>query len=105
MPSLSIDVGKEIKPMPLREPRITPLPPSEWNDEIRELMEGLQRDGQVYNIFTTLAWHPQLLKRWLVFAGHVLSKSTLPPREREIAILRMGWLCRAEYEFGHHVAI
>ena len=91
--------------MPLREPRITPLPRSEWNDEIRELMEGLQRDGQVYNIFTTLAWHPQLLKRWLVFAGHVLSKSTLPPREREITILRIGWLCRAEYEFGHHVAI
>ena len=59
----------------------------------------------MYNIFSTLARHPQLLKRWLVFAGHVLNKSTLPAREREIAILRMGCLCRAEYEWGHHVAI
>ncbi|HEV8482804.1 MAG TPA: carboxymuconolactone decarboxylase family protein [Blastocatellia bacterium] len=68
-------------------------------------MESLRRDGQIYNIFGTLARHPLLLKRWLVFGSHILSKSTLPAREREIAILRMGWLCRAEYEWGHHVAI
>src|SRR5713226_495985 len=91
--------------MHVTQPRVPPLPPSEWDDETRELMESLRRDGHVYNIFATLARHPQLLKRWLVFGGHVLSKSTLPPREREIAILRMGWLCRAEYEWGHHVAI
>jgi 4-carboxymuconolactone decarboxylase len=29
--------------------------------------------------------------------------STLPPREREILILRIGWLCQAEYEWGQHV--
>jgi len=91
--------------MHLVQPRIKPLPQSEWNDETRELMESLRRDGHVYNIFGTLAHHPQLLKRWLVFASHVLNKSTLPAREREIAILRMGWLCRAQYEWGHHVAI
>jgi 4-carboxymuconolactone decarboxylase len=91
--------------MHLIQPRVPPLPQSEWDDETAELMESLRRDGHVYNIFATLARHPQLLKRWLVFAGHVLGKSTLPARDREIAILRMGWLCRAEYEFGHHVAI
>jgi|SRR5437588_3060803 len=91
--------------MQLTKPRITPLPESEWNDETKELLESLRRDGQVYNIFATLARHPQLLKRWLVFGGHILGKSSLPAREREIAILRMGWLCRAEYEWGHHVAI
>lgn len=91
--------------MPLAQPRIPPLPQSEWGDETAELLESLRRDGHVYNIFATLARHPQLLKRWLVFGGHVLAKSTLPAREREIAILRMGWLCRAEYEWGHHVAI
>ena len=91
--------------MHLAQPRIPPLVQSEWDDQTRELMERLRRDGHVYNIFATLAWHPQLLKRWLVFAGHVLSKSSLPARDREIAILRMGWLSRAEYEWGHHVAI
>jgi 4-carboxymuconolactone decarboxylase len=91
--------------MRLKQPRIRPLTPSEWNDETREQMQTLRRDGQVYNIFSTLAWHPQLLKRWLVFGNHVLAKSSLSPREREIVILRMGWQCGAEYEWGHHVAI
>lgn len=30
--------------------------------------------------------------------------STLPPRDRKLAILRTGWLCAAPYEFGEHVA-
>ena len=91
--------------MRLKQPRITPLPQSEWDAETREVLEGLQLDGRVYNIFATLARHPKLLKRWLVFGNHVLAKSALPARERELVILRMGWLCRAEYEWGHHVAI
>lgn len=29
--------------------------------------------------------------------------STLPSRDRKLAILRTGWLCQAPYEFGEHV--
>ena len=32
-------------------------------------------------------------------------KSTLPPSEREILILRIGWHCRSEYEFGWHTFV
>jgi alkylhydroperoxidase family enzyme len=60
---------------------------------------------RVLNIFATLAHHPKLLKRWLVFGNHVLMKSTLPARDRELVILRTGWRCRAPYEWGQHVAI
>jgi alkylhydroperoxidase family enzyme len=91
--------------MRLRRPRIDPLPPEEWSGEVKELLSRFEREGRIFNIFATLARHPALLRRWLVFGNHVLSKSTLPPRERELAILRMGWLCRAEYEWGHHVAM
>src|SRR5262245_5671900 len=91
--------------MRLSQPRILPIHQSEWKGETVEILESLRRDGQVFNIFAALARHPQLLKRWLVFATYILAKSTLPAREREIVILRMGWLCRAEYEWGHHVAI
>ena len=86
-------------------PRVLPLPEPEWDDEIRQILEPLRRGGQVYNIFATLARHPRLMKRWMVFASYILGKSTLPVRERELAILRTGWLCRARYEWGHHVAI
>ena len=91
--------------MPLDHPRISPLPQSEQDLKAREVLETLPSDIRSYNIFATLARHPKLFKRWLVFGNHIMGTSSLPPRDREIIILRMGWLCRAEYEWGHHVAI
>ena len=87
-------------------PRIPTV--TEPSPEVTELYErgGLRApDGSTLNIFATLAHHPKLLKRWLVFAGHVLSKSTLSPRDRELAILRVGVVCHAPYEFGQHYVI
>lgn len=81
-------------------PRLPPLDPSSLDEETRRYVPG-----DALNIFRTLAHHPKLLKRWLVFGAHVLSKSTLPPRERELAILRTGWRCGTEYEFGQHSVI
>jgi alkylhydroperoxidase family enzyme len=91
-------------------PRIEPLPESKWDPQLadmfgRENDGGLPTGGRVLNIFRTLAHHPKLLKRWTVFGNHVLFKSTLPARERELIILRIGWLCRSEYEFGQHTRI
>src|SRR5580704_17967806 len=53
-------------------------------------------NGRDLNLFRVLMHHPNLVRRWTVFAGHVLRKQTLPPRERELLILRIGWLNRAE---------
>jgi len=88
-------------------PRVPPLAPGEWSPEAQEVLGPLRgaMGGRALNIFGTLAHHPELLRRWLVFANHVLGKSTLPARERELAILRVGWLCRAEYEWGQHVLV
>jgi len=82
-------------------PRLAPTTEADWDDETTALLDALGR----LNIFTTLAHHPKLLKRWLVFGGHVLAKTTLPDRERELLILRAGWRCGSEYEFGQHTII
>jgi alkylhydroperoxidase family enzyme len=88
------------------QPRLDPLPSSEWTDEVRGLIAGSDvGGGEPLNIFTTLAHHPKLMKRWVVFANHVLFKSELALRLRELAILRVGWLCQAPYEFGQHTLI
>jgi 4-carboxymuconolactone decarboxylase len=79
-------------------PRVPVSSESDWAEETRALLDGLRR----LNIFTVLAHHPDLLKRWLVFGNHTLAGSTLPARERELVILRTGWLCRSDYEFGQH---
>lgn len=52
----------------------------------------------------TMAKHPEVFHRQLEM-GTTLFKGRLPAREREIAILRIGWLLRAPYEWGEHVVI
>ena len=76
--------------------------------EMAELFDkaGLRApDGSPLNIFGTLAHHPALLRRWLVFATHVLAKNTLAQRDRELLILRTGWRCSSQYEFSQHAVI
>jgi alkylhydroperoxidase family enzyme len=59
--------------------------------------------GEVLNIFRTLAHAPAALKAFLGWGNYVLSRrNSLPAREREIVILRTGWLCRSGYEFAQH---
>ena len=90
----------------LREPRIKPVAESEWNAEQQKLLIPLKgRDGRIININTTMAHHPKMMALYLPFAGYILRESTLPAREREILILRIGWLCRSEYEFGQHTLV
>ena len=69
-------------------------------------LERYKVNGKVVNIFATLLNHPKLLRAWGRFGGYILSdEQTLPPREREIAILRIGWLNQAPYEWEQHVRI
>ena len=89
--------------MRMSAPRVPPLANDEMDADQREFMSRF--DEPVFNIFRTLIQHPDLFKRWLPFGTHVLHRSTLPPRERELAILRIGYLCRAGYEWGQHVLI
>jgi alkylhydroperoxidase family enzyme len=85
-------------------PRIPPVRDEEMSEVQRELLTPMAHKGRIDNVFRTLAQHPDLMKRWLPFARHVL-KSTLSPRESEILILRAGYLCRAEYEWAQHVQL
>lgn len=89
------------------KPRLEPLDDSQWDEEIKPLHDVMKAfgGGRVFNIFSTVAHHPKLLKNWMVFGTQILNKSTLPARERELVILRTGWLCQAQYEWGQHVAI
>jgi 4-carboxymuconolactone decarboxylase len=92
-----------------REPRIEPLPPEEWTEEMRPLAAFAASGEDVsigdLNIFRTLARHPQLFQSWAQFGGYLLTNGTLPFEERELLILRTGFNCSAPYEWGQHVRI
>jgi 4-carboxymuconolactone decarboxylase len=76
-------------------PRIRPLPAARVLADL-----GLPAT----NLFATLVRHPRLLCRWVPFGQRLLSGS-LPARDRELLILRTGWRCGAEYEWGQHALL
>lgn len=91
--------------MRLSQPRIPALAPEQWNEKAQEIMQPFVETGRDYNVFRTLMNHPALAQRWMVFANHILGKSSLPERERELLILRIGHLCNAGYEWNKHADI
>ncbi|CAN5766797.1 carboxymuconolactone decarboxylase family protein [soil metagenome] len=88
-------------------PRIEPLPPADREPRTEELLRSLrfEPDGEDLNLFTTLARHPRLLKRWSAFGGLLLTGGVLPARDREVLILRTAANTGADYEWGHHLPI
>lgn len=93
--------------MKLSKPRIAPLIPEEWTEPQRRELEARYKDGRVYNVSGTLARHWEAYKKLMIWlSGHVMGDtSTLLPRHRELLLLRTGWLCQAEYEWGQHAVI
>jgi alkylhydroperoxidase family enzyme len=97
-------------------PRIRPLPPGEWPEEMRDALAALRPPNPRHplpsrdpgrpkglNVLGTLAHHPELTRAYHVFNGHLLFASTLSPRERELLILRVAAVREAEYEWAQHV--
>lgn len=93
------------RPHRLSEPRIPPVEKPHLTPEQQAILEPFERRGRVDNVFRTLANHPELARDWLTFATYILRKCALPPRDREILILRIGWLCGSEYEWAQHTRL
>lgn len=92
--------------MHLNAPRIAPLSDSALTEDQRAALAPVSANGPPLNIFRTLAHTPAALTSFLAWGSYVLSKkNALPPRERELVILRIGFLCGSGYEWTQHVEI
>ena len=88
--------------------RLAPLPADQWDDAVDEALAVMlpkerRTPDKASNILSTFVHHPALLKEFLKFNVHLLFRSTLPPRERELAILRVAHRTDSEYEWFQHV--
>ena len=84
-------------------PRIDPIPdPSGAAQRSLHAVDTIRDDAPTLNIFATLARNPPLLSQFGRFATFLLKDGSLPGRERELVILRVGWRAGSEYEFGQH---
>ena len=92
--------------MRLKAPRIPPVQDGEASEAQRAIMAPMAERGPVLNVFRTFVQEPDAAKAFLAWGGYILSKrNAVDPREREIAILRTGFLCRSGYEWTQHKRI
>jgi 4-carboxymuconolactone decarboxylase len=99
----------------LDQPRIPALELKDWPAELKGAMwypkDATSREdlpemmARVFNVSATLANHPTLAKNWNQFAMHIMGTNSLSPRLREIAIMRIGYLCQSDYELSQHAWI
>ena len=99
-----------------KPPRILPLAPEQFTDEVRRAIEATGQirpqpgtgsaaaAAEVPEIFRTMVRHPELYTLHAQMA-RLFFRGALSPRDRELTILRVGWLCQAPFEWGEHVPI
>lgn len=88
-----------------KELRLVPISQEVWPDEVRAITDFNGADGEMPNFYGVFAQHPRLLHSFFVQSAHVTMGSTLSVRDRDLVILRTGWLCRSEYEWSRHVRV
>jgi len=89
----------------LSAPRVAPLTPAEWSDSQARILKPVFEQGQVYSNVGTLARNAAAFDKILAWGAHVINGTTLCVRDRELAILRTGWLCRCHYVWRQHIVI
>lgn len=93
-------------------PRLGPVEEAVLEQRTLDVMERLRRihntvprSDEIHDFYGTLARSPAVFTAFLELGTELSSSATIPPRERELAILRVGWLCGAPYEWGEHVIV
>jgi alkylhydroperoxidase family enzyme len=85
----------------LTEPRLAVADPATLTEAQRDMLGSRAN----LNIYRTLVHHVDLYNRWSPLGQFILNGSSITPRHREIAMLRMGWLCQSPYEWSQHARI
>jgi 4-carboxymuconolactone decarboxylase len=95
--------------MPLPDPpaRMPPVRQDELTDDMRAFLQkwtgGIFQRADSNPVLLTLAHHPKLADLFSQFNIHLLSTNTLPVKQRQIAIMRAAWICKATYMWSSHL--
>jgi alkylhydroperoxidase family enzyme len=88
-------------------PRMPPVRPEDFTEETRAFFGrwtgGIFSNADKNPVLLTFAHHPKLAEVFSQFNIHLLSTSTLPVKQRQIAIMRTAWICKANYMWSSHL--
>ena len=90
----------------LTVPRVSPIDPADYTDEQRVAVGS----GPTNENMRTALYEPELGRRWwswlpFVWNSSARGNAAIPPREKELVILRVNWLCHDDWVWGRHVPI
>jgi 4-carboxymuconolactone decarboxylase len=86
--------------------RVSYVATAEAQGDAREVFARLEaRGSDILNLNRVLAHSPNVLRNFMRLGNSLLFHGVLPPRLRELAILRVAELTGAQYEWAHHVPI
>jgi alkylhydroperoxidase family enzyme len=96
-----------------RPPRLPALAAEERTERQQHLLDamsmvvvdGVRKPREDMAALEILIRHAELYTAHLEVAKKYLSDCEMDIRDRELAILRIGWLCQAPFEWGSHVKI
>ena len=86
---------------PLSSPRIDRVE-KPYTAAEAAILSPRERNGEVLGVWSTCANAPRLCNAWLEFTDYLLGESSLPIRDRELLILRIGYLNQGAYEWAAH---
>ena len=88
-------------------PRLPPLTPETSTEEANAMFErwrsGPFRGSEQNPVLWTFAHNPKLADTFSALNIHLLSTTSLPLRERQIAIMRTAWVCQSRYMWSSHL--
>lgn len=90
-------------------PRIGPMREENFSDEARAIIDqtratfGEKDFSHSLALYATMFKHPGISRAQMQLGLELNRHGTLPPRERELAVLRVAWLTRSPFEWGEHV--
>jgi len=84
--------------------RVRLLEKEDVDPMVKEIYQKVEDSGnEVINLLKALAHSPKICRDWNRLGITLLLKGQLPPKLRELAILRVGVLAKANYEWTKHV--
>jgi len=85
-----------------QEARLPPIERSDWTPAIRELLDPRGTGRRVANVYGTYihSLDMDLLRRRV--SEHIRDETSLSDWQREVLLIRIGVLCRSEYEWAAH---
>jgi 4-carboxymuconolactone decarboxylase len=88
-------------------PRMPPLTSETSTVEAKEMFDrwrsGPFKGSDQNPVLLTFAHNPKLADLFSALNIHLLSTTSLPLRERQIAIMRTAWICDARYMWSSHL--